>query len=157
MFWDKNLRNAKKAEKKMEKRVKEAESLVKANDALTDIAQKKEKLGDTFASETWYNKHLTRTQLDDEIREARQNLFIQRDRLLFRPKNATKEYKSGKTRQRNTNPFSKSPTPASSAGNWIAAPLPPKTPPMRWRLWRTPLTVWTASVPSRNGATSCAI
>ena len=41
MFWDKNLRNAKKAEKKMEKRVKEAESLVKANDALTDIAQKK--------------------------------------------------------------------------------------------------------------------
>ncbi len=25
MFWDKNLRNAKKAEKKMEKRVKEAE------------------------------------------------------------------------------------------------------------------------------------
>lgn len=55
----------------MEKRVKEAESLVKANDALTDIAQKKEKLGDTFASETWYNKHLTRAQLDDEIREAR--------------------------------------------------------------------------------------
>ena len=41
MFWDKNLPNAKKAEKKMEKRVKEAESLVKANDALTDIAQKK--------------------------------------------------------------------------------------------------------------------
>ncbi|MBQ3987746.1 MAG: hypothetical protein II629_03200, partial [Ruminococcus sp.] len=78
----------------MEKRVKEAESLVKANDALTDIAQKKEKLGDTFASETWYNKHLTRAQLDDEIREARQNLFIQRDRLLFRLKNATKEYKS---------------------------------------------------------------
>ncbi len=94
MFWDKNLRNAKKAEKKMEKRAKEAESLVKANDALTDIAQKKEKLGDTFASETWYNKHLTRAQLDDEIREARQNLFIQRDRLLFRLKNATKEYKS---------------------------------------------------------------
>lgn len=76
MFWDKNLRDAKKAEKKMEKRVKEAENLVKANDTLTDIAQKKEKLGDTFASETWYNKHLTRTQLDDEIREARQNLFI---------------------------------------------------------------------------------
>ncbi len=94
MFWDKNLRNAKKAEKKMEKRVKEAENLVKANDTLTDIAQKKEKLGDTFASETWYNKHLTRTQLDDEIREARQNLFIQRDRLLFRLKNATKEYKA---------------------------------------------------------------
>ncbi|MER2149281.1 MAG: hypothetical protein ABS987_09030 [Ruminococcus sp.] len=44
MFWDKNLRNAKKAEKKMEKRVKEAENLVKANDALTDIAQKKRSL-----------------------------------------------------------------------------------------------------------------
>ena len=45
----------------MEKRVKEAESLVKANDALTDIAQKKEKLGDTFAR-SWMTRSARRVK-----------------------------------------------------------------------------------------------
>ena len=73
MFWDKNLRNAKKAEKKMEKRVKEAESLVKANDALTDIAQKKEKLGDTYASETWTSP--VRSWMTRSARRVKTSLF----------------------------------------------------------------------------------
>lgn len=93
MFGDKTLRDAKKAEKKMKKEEKTVEKLVKTNDALTDLAQKKDKLADTLVSEEWYNKHLTRAQMDDELRKARQTLFVQRDRLLFRLRNYTKEYK----------------------------------------------------------------
>ena len=93
MFGDKTLRDAKKAEKKMKKEEKTVEKLVKTNDTLTDLAQKKDKLADTLVSEEWYNKHLTRAQMDDELRKARQTLFVQRDRLLFRLRNYTKEYK----------------------------------------------------------------
>lgn len=84
-------RKIKKEEKKVTKDEQLAETLSKASDTRSDLVKRGEKARDKVATEEWYSKKLDRHQLNQEVREARQNLFVQRDKLLRRMVNFNKE------------------------------------------------------------------
>lgn len=86
-------RKVNKAEKKIAKKEKYADKMVKSDDKLTKLTHRVEEAQEKIVSEEWYAKHLDHTRVDLEIREARQNLFEQRQRLLRRLIIFNKEYK----------------------------------------------------------------
>lgn len=84
-------RKVKKEEKKVVKDEKLAETLTKASETRSDLTKRSEKARDKVATEQWYSQKLDRHQLNQQIREARQNLFVQRDKLLRRMINFNNE------------------------------------------------------------------
>ena len=86
-------RKVHKQEKKIAKKEELAQTTVRANDSMTNITNRTEKVKEKLNAEEWYSKHLDRANLDTEIHEARQNLFIQRERLLRRLITFNREYK----------------------------------------------------------------
>ena len=86
-------RKVHKQEKKIAKKEELAQTTVRANDSMTNITNRTEKIKEKLNAEEWYSKHLDRANLDTEIHEARQNLFIQRERLLRRLITFNREYK----------------------------------------------------------------
>lgn len=86
-------RKVKKAEKKIAKKEKYANKMKESDDKLTDLTHRVEDAHEKITTEEWYSNHLERSRIDLEIREARQNLFYQRQRLLRRLIMFNKEYK----------------------------------------------------------------
>lgn len=86
-------RKAKKAEKKIEKDEKKAEALIEANDIRVDVSHRREAVKGKMNSEEWFSRHLDEVELNRNIHEVRQNLFIQRDKLLRRMIKFNLEYK----------------------------------------------------------------
>ena len=86
-------RKVKKEEKKVVKSEKLAETLSQTSDTRSDLVKRGEIARDKVATEEWYSKKLDERQFNQEVREARQNLFIQRVKLLKRMINFNKEHK----------------------------------------------------------------
>ena len=96
MSWLENRKikkNVKKAEKKTVEAEKKADLLTGANDKLTDLAERKDKAKFKVNVEEQYQKHLDKKRLEEEISEARSNLYVQRQRLLTRLVRFNREYK----------------------------------------------------------------
>ncbi len=87
----KNLQ-IKKAEKKIEKIEQKTENLVETNNALSGFSKREKKATDKYADEAWFADYLKRNQLDMAISTARDNLYIQRDKILRRIIRFNKEY-----------------------------------------------------------------
>ena len=90
-------RRIKKKVKKEEKRIssseKHIETLTDANETLTELANKRSEIERKERTEEQYSKHLDRERLTDEINKARENLFVQRKRLIRRLISFNGEYK----------------------------------------------------------------
>ncbi len=90
-------RRIKKKVKKEEKRIssseKHIETLTDANETLTELANKRSEIERKERTEEEYSKHLDRERLTDEINKARENLFVQRKRLIRRLISFNGEYK----------------------------------------------------------------
>lgn len=85
-------RKIKKEENKVVKSEQLAETLSQTSDTQSDLVKRGVKARDKVATEEWYSKKLDEHQLNQEIREARQNLFIQRDKLIKRMVNFNNEH-----------------------------------------------------------------
>ena len=86
-------RKLRKEEKKVEKKEQYAKDISKGNDQLTDFAHRTGEANKKIHVEKAVSKNIETARINAEIREARQNLFIQRDRLLHRLITFNKEYR----------------------------------------------------------------
>ena len=91
-------RKLRKEEKKVEKKEQYAKDISKGNDQLTDFAHRTGEANKKIHVEKAVSKNIETARINAEIREARQNLFIQRDRLLHRLITFNKEYRDMPTK-----------------------------------------------------------
>lgn len=95
-------RKMKKEEKKIIKEEKVVETLSKTNEIRSDLSKRSDKVRTKSATEEWHSKNLDRHKLESEVRAARQNLYVQRDKLLRRMITFQKEYHYIKDTKKNT-------------------------------------------------------
>lgn len=86
-------RAAKKEEKKIKKEEKLAKTLEQANAKRMDLAERSEKARAKVEAGTTTSEYLDKEKLQRDIRTARQNLFVQRDKLVKRMINFNREYR----------------------------------------------------------------
>ena len=95
-FWENHQikKKVKKEEKKIQYAEKKAELLLGANDKLTDLAERRGQAQLKVKSEEQYQKQLDRNRLEDEITQAKANLYSQRQKLVRRLIRYNNEYSS---------------------------------------------------------------
>ena len=83
-WWEdhKTKKMVKKEQKKIQSAEKHAETLTNANETLTELADRREKAQHREKIEEQYARHLDKSRLEDEINMARENLFVQRKKLV---------------------------------------------------------------------------
>lgn len=89
----KEKRKVKKAEKKVQKLESLAETMVESNSKMTKLNKRGEKAVNTQEQESWFGEYLENNQLNIAVAQARQILFVQRDRLIERMIRYNKNYK----------------------------------------------------------------
>ncbi len=86
-------KKVKKEQKKIQSAEKHVETLTNANETLTELADRREKAQHKEKIEEQYAKHLDKSRLEDEINMARENLFVQRKKLIIRLIKFNNEYR----------------------------------------------------------------
>ena len=95
MSWLENhqiKKQVKKQEKEIAAAEKKAETLTAANDTLTDLADRREKAQSKVKVEESYSQKLDKLRLEDQISEAREKLFVQREKVMIRLIRYNREY-----------------------------------------------------------------
>ena len=139
-FWENHQikKKVKKEEKKIQYAEKKAELLLGANDKLTDLAERRGQAQLKVKSEEQYQKQLDRNRLEDEITQAKANLYSQRQKLVRRLIRYNNEYSSI---------YGQPNTPVKER----------ELRRMLCRSWKKRSTDWIIFPPSMSGARSCAI